>query len=986
MNPEPKNGLTPLTGSLKARLDLIIQTVPHFWENCPHYQHFTNHSSTHSERIHRLLAQLAQELPLPSQLTTDEVFIVSAAAYLYEIGMQSSNLKTTLGFECPPGTQISVHQLLEIRQKKHLLSQNLIIDSVRSDDSGKSLGLTTEDDYTRLIAEVCRWISDEPLGDVPEIQPVHGVTVRVRLLTALLRLADQLYIDSARVNLDLLERAGLLEHQFARWWAYHYTQTLPIEKGQIRFHYFLPFDQREYLGHIRSLIESDFEFDTNSTMRWLLDVYSLKLIPTHNPSLGRYDQSIGFQRPMSGEMIAFLRQEVHPIPTPSALQPETAIDDSGLCLLVLDYENFIIQMGLEGYFLTPDQISRYVAQLRGHAVKEHHDGTINGISIGYWNRSDLRETAKMLDKWVYSLVTVELNDDLVEKISTHLIEHINGERPPKRIILVAPRAEMARTVLHLTQSRQMVSTWITNTPESEIFQGGLGQKYYTLSRMLNLSNPQPLAPIEFESCETMSIIRLHSELANSKDSLTLSKISDVLEQSELLSKNADWWQSWLIYKGVLTPNLTGQSFELNYKHPTVERVLLMRTIVLETIQTLSSNGQSVPQDNLLKELRTRAFTLFRQDSSTLGYLEFLKDEELIRRDSNPLLATQPMWQINTGHREYIALNPERYLAPFAIAFDHVMLRDEHFKLHEHNLLRLVSPYIGESSADAVYDLAQKEGWVRRRDTEVKLHRSESNLVLVNLNDSHAGVGKALRNRNILVNYLSGRNAQDGLDCETIWKRIHSINAFSLDDVEFKLLIDLLEKDGIVEINDSIIRLNKNAPITQRLFGRMNLYGLVRTFRRLGATNSDKKRPVEEIRDSIKRYVTNNNEILTQWVLDYATSTKLVESLKEKNSSEVEIIYVWMTHNPFVGRLDDREGPMCRNLANLVRTLGYSYRDGWVPQPVIFTEMDKNMQYGYSREEQEYWINQAIYRRRVLVVDKRKDQYGNTTYFVRVISN
>jgi len=50
--------------------------------------------------------------------------------------------------------------------------------------------------------------------------------VRVRLLVALLRLADQLYIDNARVNLDLLQAAQLSQRQMARWWAYHYTQNL----------------------------------------------------------------------------------------------------------------------------------------------------------------------------------------------------------------------------------------------------------------------------------------------------------------------------------------------------------------------------------------------------------------------------------------------------------------------------------------------------------------------------------------------------------------------------------------------------------------------------------------------------------------------------------------------------------------------------------------------------------------------------------------
>lgn len=309
--------IASMPSDLQARLDVIIRTVPKFWEH-KRYLHFTNHGTSHSERVFRLLAQLAQELPESDRLNADEIFIISAATWLYEIGMQSPNLKPVLSFEYKPDKPLSSSQLQEIRTNKHLLSRNLIVDSVRDDYSGPQLNLglvQPADKHTFIIAEVCRWICNAPLDDVPQEDVVEGVPIRIQLLVALLRLADQLYIDASRVNLEVLETVNLPEKEFARWWAYHYTQSLPITNGQIRFHYFLPSHQKEYLGHIRTLIEPSFEFDNNPTIRFLWERFRLRLMPPQKPSISRFDQAPGFQRPMGDELINILRHEIKPIPT-----------------------------------------------------------------------------------------------------------------------------------------------------------------------------------------------------------------------------------------------------------------------------------------------------------------------------------------------------------------------------------------------------------------------------------------------------------------------------------------------------------------------------------------------------------------------------------------------------------------------------------------------------------------------------------------------
>jgi hypothetical protein len=301
--------------SLQNRLKMIIHTVPRFWEQRL-YTHFTNHGPEHSERVlNQKIAQLAQGLPLENRLTEDEIFIISAAAWLYEIGMQSPNLQPVLDFAYDPGVPLTTEQLLKIRDHRHLLTRQLIADSIRPNYTGPriSLGLSNElDDYTRAIAEVCRWCSQEPLEEVDKSIPVSGILVRLRLLVALLRLADQLYIDSARVNREQLLAFHLPPQVEARWWAYHYTQILPINKGKIRFYYSLPIGQRQFLGHIRALIEPTFDYENNPLIRYLDEEHDLSLSVQQQPQV-RLDQQEGFLQEMPWQMVAFLRSHLEPI-------------------------------------------------------------------------------------------------------------------------------------------------------------------------------------------------------------------------------------------------------------------------------------------------------------------------------------------------------------------------------------------------------------------------------------------------------------------------------------------------------------------------------------------------------------------------------------------------------------------------------------------------------------------------------------------------
>ena len=77
----PHDLRTLLPTDLRIRLDMIIHTIPSFWEQKP-YKHFTNQGPAHSRRVQQKLAELAQELPETERLTSDETFVAVASAWL----------------------------------------------------------------------------------------------------------------------------------------------------------------------------------------------------------------------------------------------------------------------------------------------------------------------------------------------------------------------------------------------------------------------------------------------------------------------------------------------------------------------------------------------------------------------------------------------------------------------------------------------------------------------------------------------------------------------------------------------------------------------------------------------------------------------------------------------------------------------------------------------------------------------------------------
>jgi hypothetical protein len=972
-----------LQGDLQNRLNLIIQEIPHFWERGP-YTHFTNHGPSHSERIyHQKLAQLAQELPDDQRLIEDEIFIVSAAAWLYEIGMQSTNLTPTLDFKYHPGKSLSLTQLQQIREHKHLLTQRLIIDNVRGEPDSFSLRLglvRPADDYTRVIADVCGWCSSEPLEKVPVTSPVRGVEVRVRLMVALLRLADQLYIDSSRVNLDLLQETSLPLKEKARWWAYHYAQTLPIDKGRIRFHYFLPIAHKALLGHIRALIEPDFEYANNSTIRYLWDEHGLRLMPQKNPTV-RFDQPSGFQREMSPEMISYLREAITPVKT-TMEEEEERLEERNL--LILDYENLILDLGLAGYFPSAIEISRMFVTLLTEANNQY-TGPIDALAVGHWDRPMLAPIARTLKARVYTLLNVPNQQSTSDTVMQELMQQSQDDDPPKHILLVAPRQDMAPIINRFPKRGQTVSAWISDSPD-DIYRAVI-RTWRSLPHILGLSSsPESvLSPEQRRLDQEACILRLMHTVGPDKDYLSSEEVAATLQQVEQVKQRADWWHLWLLDQEILLSiQVDGQYVQkLNAEHPAVIEVRAKRDAAVRALEVLAQDGQGVPKDVLVNELVPLA--LFRgagggqeRQEYVLRFLGSLNDEGIVHVDTRPSSPTsQPVWFLNSTHPVVIALNASRYLPLLTLGLDHFLVREGYPVIHEHALTRKLVPYVGERIAGAVYQLALQKEWVQRQESSEKRGYRESKVMDVRLTADHKEVQKVLLSRDILLEVLYRKAEGNELARDALWTILGTNNRFTLTKDEMDEWIAVFQRDGLVLVkrdeyssDHDCLRLNLESLLARRLLGRMNLCGLVLTMRILGATHPERKKPADEVVERMAKLINHVNKQLASWTIEYAKSIRLVEfGIEHSPGGNIDVLF--LKRHSFVYNLDQRELAACQALAQLVKTLSqYRSRDGWVARPLVIQEMEGDSRFGSLPSEYDYWINQAIHRHRFL--DKRTE--------------
>ena len=197
----------------------------------PIHTYYTDHTISHSERIISILSGLTEglnELHPEARLTKFEIYILLAAAYLHDIGMQSRTWSKSDDLEI-------------IREIHHETTFQMILHSGDQTDEYPDCGLINDPNLIPHIAWVAKSHRRVNLKTELDRQCTHqdGI-IRPQFLAALLRLADALDIDNRRVVMEELKLSPLPVKSLYHWYRCYFISGVRIQSQGIIVSYKFP--------------------------------------------------------------------------------------------------------------------------------------------------------------------------------------------------------------------------------------------------------------------------------------------------------------------------------------------------------------------------------------------------------------------------------------------------------------------------------------------------------------------------------------------------------------------------------------------------------------------------------------------------------------------------------------------------------------------------------------------------------------------------
>jgi hypothetical protein len=203
------------------------------------FSHFTDHSVSHSDR----LCEYVDEMTAPNsntdnKLSDNEAFILYAACYLHDIGLQNQNVENTQtlnealseeGLNLIEWGQLPLKEKQElIRRYHHKFSSEMVRNSVRNKNPiiGEYLN---EKHYPSKIACLCEAHCLDTGSERYQELVIQSNGIRMDLLSALLRIADILDESRRRVDIDITQIASLDQESQMHWWRHHYISDVVFD-------------------------------------------------------------------------------------------------------------------------------------------------------------------------------------------------------------------------------------------------------------------------------------------------------------------------------------------------------------------------------------------------------------------------------------------------------------------------------------------------------------------------------------------------------------------------------------------------------------------------------------------------------------------------------------------------------------------------------------------------------------------------------------
>lgn len=213
--------------SIRERVTPILAT-----NNLPH---FTDHSVDHSDHLCSIVDSLTEPISERRALSDQEAFVVYAACYLHDVGMQHQNagntdvIKQVLKDTGQHWSDLSVDSQRQLLRDYH---NKISAEMVRScvNEGYPILGITlTIDDSPGYIASLCEAHCLPTDGAKYLELTAQGPQLRMPVLSALLRMADILDESRRRAQLYREQTVALDLTSRMHWWRHYYVENVSFD-------------------------------------------------------------------------------------------------------------------------------------------------------------------------------------------------------------------------------------------------------------------------------------------------------------------------------------------------------------------------------------------------------------------------------------------------------------------------------------------------------------------------------------------------------------------------------------------------------------------------------------------------------------------------------------------------------------------------------------------------------------------------------------
>lgn len=303
--------LDSLDDDLKRAVGNVRDASKRLWA-VPVHEYYTDHTVCHSDRVVKYLDGLTSAHRTGNKndrLSNHEIYILLAAAYLHDIGMQFTRVEGNL------------EQLREVHNE---VSYDMILHSINGSEEYPAMGLVKDPTLALCVAEVARSHRRISIRDQCSSSCiVRGDTIRPQFLGALLRLADALDIDRRRVIWERLMLADIPVKSLYHWYRCYYVDGVEVRDQGIRVAYRFPHGTK-YQELLVPIIQADID-TTIQEVRDILYAYGTTPVLLQ----GRIDYSEIHDK-MPPDVFSVLWQEYEQFQKKSHLRTSESLPLQGL--------------------------------------------------------------------------------------------------------------------------------------------------------------------------------------------------------------------------------------------------------------------------------------------------------------------------------------------------------------------------------------------------------------------------------------------------------------------------------------------------------------------------------------------------------------------------------------------------------------------------------------------------------------------------------